>query len=412
MTFQDRRAQFSKYLEYWYLLIFGLITAYFFLRITVFGIPWDLFLKTESGSNNFFSKMLFEAPYYLLGATVFLRYLIQEKYDYKKIAVAAIVFIIGRYVWLESDRSRILFFLLLMLGAKDISFRKIIRVFFGTVSSLLMVTIVCALCGVIENYTYELSKGIRRSFGIVYPTNFAAIVFFQVLCWWYLRKEKTTYLEAAAVLGIAGLLKINCNARCSCICLTGVSVIMVWQRFQYQYHFKKNQEYRLNSFISSVLAMSPIFAAGGIITLTIIYSNNPFLQKLNKLLSLRLSLGKKALDVYGMSLWGQYVRMFGNVEGQINKTYFYIDSSYLQLAIMYGLVALGAVLLSFLLIGSRAKVQRDWTLLWIIAFIAVHGVIEQHLVEIPYCPFILALFANTVEQKGLKLKEILGREHG
>lgn len=87
--------------------------------------------------------------------------------------------------------------------------------------------------------------------------------------------------------------------------------------------------------------------------------------------------------------------------------YFYIDSSYVQLAVMYGLVLMGLVLLAFLVISCRAWSQKEWVFLWILAIAAVHGVMEQHLVELSYCPFILALLADTAGNHGAEIKEII-----
>ena len=131
------------------------------------------------------------------------------------------------------------------------------------------------------------------------------------------------------------------------------------------------------------------------------------MASLDSLFSTRLQLGKKAIDVYGMRPWGQWIKLFNNAEGKDNSFYFYIDSSYVQLAVMYGLILLGLVLLAFLLISYRAWSQREWIFLWILAITAGHGIMEQHLVELPYCPFILALLADTVENRGAEIKEII-----
>ena len=45
-----------------------------------------------------------------------------------------------------------------------------------------------------------------------------------------------------------------------------------------------------------------------------------------------------------MRPWGQWIKLFNNAEGKDASFYFYIDSSYVQLAVMYGLVLLGLVL--------------------------------------------------------------------
>lgn len=68
-----------------------------------------------------------------------------------------------------------------------------------------------------------------------------------------------------------------------------------------------------------------------------------------------MDLGKKAFDIFSLTPFGQYIRLFSNAENLGVEYYFYIDSTYLQLIIMYGVVILGVVLLVFLLIGCRAK---------------------------------------------------------
>jgi len=40
-----------------------------------------------------------------------------------------------------------------------------------------------------------------------------------------------------------------------------------------------------------------------------------------------------------------------------------------------------------------------WSLLWIIALASIHGVIEQHLVELEYFPFLFAAFADMSRSK-------------
>ena len=162
-------------------------------------------------------------------------------------------------------------------------------------------------------------------------------------------------------------------------------------------------------FIPDVLVLSPVLVAIGMTVLTIMYQGTPMQQKLNQLLSNRLDLGKKAFDIFSLTPFGQYIRLFGNAENLGFEYYFYIDSTYLQLIIMYGVVILGVVLLVFLLIGCRAKAQKDWIFLWIIGLIAAHSIIEQHLVELPYCPFVIALLADTEVKPGLKIKEIFGK---
>ena len=404
MSFQERRAKFAALLESLYLCLFALILAFSFLKITSFNIPWQMVTRTGEGKISLFSKIFLEQPYYAMQAVIVLRLLIQETYDWKRMLTAAIVLGSGYYLWSQNDSSRIILFLVLMLGAWKISYRRIIQVFFLVVGILFLVTFVCGATGVIEDYTYIRSEEvIRHSYGIVAPTNFGAMVFFLMLFWWYLRKEKTTYWEAASALLMAGGLQWKCNARCSSALLTVMAVLMAGMRYWYQ-----NKERKFLPMLADVLVLSPIFVATGSILLTINYKNTEFWLKLNELLSNRLQLGRKGLDVFRLKPYGQYIRMFSGAEGIGDRYYFYIDSFYIQLALMYGLVILGAALLILLIIGCKAKRQEDWILLWMIGLAAVHGIIEPHVIELPYCPLALALLADLDHRPGMTVKEIVG----
>lgn len=412
MTLKEKKKDIEQILEILYLILFAVIMAYLFLGKTAFEIPWNTLVRTESGETRLWAECLIEPPYYLLWAVVFLRYLFQEKYNWGMIFLAAALFVGGRYISHRNGYSAILLLVLLLLGAYNISYRKIIKVHFRVISSLLFLTFVCSLTGIIENYTYVLERGIRMSFGITYPINFAAFVFFQVLCWWYLRKERMTYLEAGVIAGLALFLKIFCDTRTSSFLLLGVALAVVWQRFRYLCTVKTGKTYKMNSYWSAFLTLAHPLAALGITIMTLLYpSQSKLLNIINGMFSGRLQLGKRAFDVYGVRAFGRHIRMFSHTEGT-SGIYFYIDSSYVQLAIMYGLIMLVFILLAFLLIGSRARSQRDWTFLWILAFMAINCIMEQHILELQYCPFVLALFAKTKEDGGMEVKEIFGRKNG
>ena len=408
MKLKEKREQAAALLESLFLAMFALLVAYTFLKTTSFPIPWTKLIQTDNEKNRLWAKIVLEAPYYLLGWLVVFRYVIQKKYQWIRTVLAVLLLYAGRYLWQTSGYSRVLLFFLLVVGMNGISFRKVIKVYFSVVSTLLLLAVICSLTGLIENYTYVLERGTRMSFGIVYPTNFAAYVLFQVLCWWYLRREKLTYLEALITAGLAVFVNLFCAARCSTILLSLTALAMAWNRFRYQRAERKQKEYQMCSGFAALLTLAHPLIAAGIVGLTVYYdSNTVWMSKLNDLFSARLMLGKKAIDVYGMRPWGQWIKLFNNAEGKDASFYFYIDSSYVQLAVMYGLILMGLVLLAFLLISYRAWSQKEWIFLWILAITAVHGVMEQHVVELPYCPFILALLADTALQRGSEIKEII-----
>ena len=165
-TFQEKRRKLAQILEMTYLCLFAVLLLYIFLGITSFPIPWKSITLNADGKTVFWAKVLFEAPYYLLQIIVLLRFVVQEKYELKKMFTAAIVFISGYYLWTASEHRRLLLFWLLILGAWKIPFQKVIKVFVRVIGPMMIVTTFCAVVGLIDDYTYTRADFIRHSFGI------------------------------------------------------------------------------------------------------------------------------------------------------------------------------------------------------------------------------------------------------
>lgn len=409
MTFQEKRAKLGNVLENTYLFLFGLLLAYLFSELTSFTIKWQIITETAEGGDSFIGRIFLVHPFYALLAVAVLRTLIQESYNWKKGLETAAVVLVGYGLWRFGSHKDFFLLWILILGAREIPFEKIVKVFLTVCGSILLAAMICAGAGVIEDYTYTRSDGaLRHALGTGSPTNCGAFLFFQILCWWYLRKEKITYYEAAVVLGISVFVRQFINARTAAGCIAGIAAVMCIQRALYRRAERQNREFSMNSILASILILSHIFMAGFIIVVSALFDGNiPWMLKLNALFSNRLSLGRKAMDLFEFTWFGQYIRNFSHAEGLTAGGYFYIDSSYLQIALMYGVLWFAVVLFVFLVIGCRAKRQQDWTMVWILAFMAIHSVIEPRLIQLAYNPFILALLADTGRREGLRIEEII-----
>ena len=96
----------------------------------------------------------------------------------------------------------------------------------------------------------------------------------------------------------------------------------------------------------------------------------------------------------------------GSTETPLN--YFFLDSSYISILLQYGLIMFVMILILWGIIGLRARKEKDWVLLWILAIIAFQSIMEQHLLDISYNPFLWILFAETGKKR--KQKKISGAE--
>lgn len=373
-----------KFFENVYLVALILYIAREFLAYTMFIINWKAPFGELTILNGIFS-WFFDTPQYFLSGLLAARLLFLEKYDWKYFSLSAAALVLVRHAWMINHSVNLLMFALLVIGAKEIPFRRIAKAHLIVLALLLAVTISASLTGWIENVHYiRADIGSRYAFGMTYPTNFAAYLFYLMLYFWYYKGEKLSYADIAAAGGLGVFVMAFCRARCSFICFMLAVVFM--------FVYKKKWE---NPIMAYVLSFSTTVSAVFMIGLTILYSQESYwTAKINNFLNGRLSLGKKGINIYGFRLWGQAISMNGNAEGEIASKYFFLDSSYMQFAIIYGIVMLGLILLAFYAIGCRARRDGDWAMLWILALIGIHSIMEQHMLEISSCTFILALFAS------------------
>lgn len=361
-----------------YLFFLAVFLLEAFLKTTMFSIDWP---------TNFHK--------YIRGITlavVIFRLSIFPSLNWKKGVFMAMA---GGGAWIASEISGYAVLqdvLILALGAQGISFRKILAVYLTVLGPALLVTILSALGGKIENLIYySQTRRPRISFGIGYPTDFAAYLFFGTLAYCYWRKTVLRYGEIIVILGLAAFCNFFCDARTSTIGLIlialGCSIARVWAHIK----GKGDHEYYLPKSLKFLISLSPIFFAGFIWITTILYQEGtPFLAWLNEKLSGRLALGNTGFHQYGIRLFGQQVPMVGNgMSTEPRADYFFLDSSYILIGLRFGFVVL--VLICILFLGYFIySIKRDDTLLMILlAVMLLQCMIEHHLLEYVYNPFLL-----------------------
>lgn len=385
-----------------YLIMFSVIVSYRFLNTTQFLMEWDLFGTENKIILQVLSFFLLK-PFLLLGMIAILRYLCSETYEIRQCLLAAVLVFITIIVFINHDSMPYaLTLILLLVGAKDISFHKLLKIYLKIAVLITVITMVAAQLGVIQNLVWNMEgRNTRISFGFIYPTDFSAHIFFMALCFWYIRGKKLTYVGAGITACLGIFVYLFCEARCSSAMLLLLSIVMFYNRFRNMRSVKMKAKYYMHPVLSLFLMFVPLLCAIVIHLLSIFYDSGiEYLSKLNQLISGRLSFAKRAIDIFGFRLWGADILMVGNgSKASSVEKYFFIDSTYLQLSLIYGVVFLAIILIVFLLIGDQACRRRDWILLWIIALAALHGIMEQHLMELEYFPFLVAVFADMSRSK-------------
>lgn len=379
-----------------YFFMFVLLTLYSILTMVCLDVVWENVGETIPAVYFLVMKFILE-PQQVLLILVVVRYVFSETYNWKELLAALLIYMCASHAVKINHFADVLTVALLMLGAKGISFKKIIKVYFTVAVTVVFLVFIASQIGLIENLVYRPpGRNLRMAFGFTYPTRFAAHIYYLVLWYWYLRDEKLTYRESLIPVGAGVFLWAFCEARLSSISLMVIALAMTYSISRRKKALKNQMKYRMNPHLAHSLSVSVVCLAFLILLLTVFYSpDRPVLEWLNDVISNRLYLGKKAMDIFGFQTWGTWIRLAGN-GGHLttNSRYFYIDSAFLQFGIQYGLVMMTIFLALFNWIGRQAGKQKKWVVLWILFFAGIHGMFEPHIISISYSPLIFAAFAD------------------
>lgn len=389
----ENKYSFSWALEQIYLLLFCVLIGYHFFLTTMFSIEWPSLIQ-----------------FYLNSGIVLVLVLktgLDDKYNVRELIIIALLGAAFLLSWRHNENEEILLCMMVIWGARKINFEKILKVFFIVISVLLVFTVICSLTGQVENLIfYQGDRRARMAFGVCYPTDFSAYVFFLSVVYCYLRKDRLRYLETIGVAALGFLVYYFCDARMNTICLLLTAVLFSILIFMRRRQKKKGKEYEMHKALAYLLALSPTICGAVMILLSMFYSSqNRFFSMLNSMLNNRIYYGHKGMELYGIPLWGQYIPMRGNGgTTDVIRNYFFLDSSYIYILLQFGVLTLVAVLICWCLVSFKAVRYKNWGLLLAVALIAVQCMVEHHMMAIVYNPFFMAILADWTTEKSKRRK--------
>lgn len=279
-----------------------------------------------------------------------------------------------------------------LVGAKDVSFERIAKSYFVISFSILLYAFAASMLDVIDNLQYEQGRGIRNSFGIIYPTDFAAHVFFLMLVYFYLKKDRVKIHNYMFCLLITILVYQFCKTRLDCICMAMLiagHMALKYQKGKGQPSGRQKQSrFAICGMFSMPAAMIIMWGLTKLYDLGV-----PLAYNINYWISSRLRLQSDATREYGVQLFGQYIQMIGNGGSEILPgNYFFLDCSYYYIILQHGLL-FGFLVLAVYVLCYRKNIEDRYFQLTIF-LISLNCMIAHHLLDLAYNPFALALFAK------------------
>lgn len=366
-----------------------------------FAFEFVVAFLITSTYTDYFSNHLLHTLMFAGLALVLLKIFLFDDLDLKWLAIDAIVLILLLITWRTSKEFSLFSMGIFVLGARNVDFKRIIKIYFYVGMLLLAFVVISAMGGLIRNLVYrrDMTNIVRQSFGIAYPTDFAAHVLYLILAYAYLKFGKIKWYDYAVFLVAAVFLVKFSDARLSAYAIIlSIPVLWIGQRAQ--------TDHLLSRFIASFYWTVPILSAYLVIIASYFFTpSNKILTKVNNASSGRLFLGHKAISEYGFSMFGKQIieHGWGGANGlkmsqNAPANYFFVDSSFLRMTILYGIIMAIIILLAMTKISWESFQKGSFALASIIVIVSVSAMVEQRLLDLAYDPFLIALLANVYTQ--------------
>lgn len=272
---------------------------------------------------------------------------------------------------------------LFMYSTRNIDITGIIKISYIISVILLIIIILSSYLGVIENYIYYDTTRERQYLGFryaLYPSSILCnIIFLKV----YLEKERISWKSIILLLISSYILYTLTDSRLTFV--LGL-LILVFSAVN------KINPSICEKILSRLLIFSYVFV--GIISLYFTLNYNHLIdwqENLNEILGGRLSLGYSTLEFYGYGLFGREVELVGNgldVNGIVNSSsYNYVDNLYVQLLLKTGVLFLVFFIICMTYVTYLTYKQKNLYLYVILVVLALHGLIDDLILQIQYNSF-------------------------
>ncbi len=283
-----------------------------------------------------------------------------------------------------------------MMGSIGIPFKRIGCLYIFINGFLGLMALICSQTGVIPDYVFYTDIGTkmvtRHSFGIIYPTDCFAHLFYMGIAYFIVRWKRITYKELGVIAAISVILFMLTGARAGFLCMALALIMVALCKFM------KYGEINISDKVKTTIGalIMPVGAAFMLLLTWFFKPYNELYARVDNIMTQRLSYGRLGFDLYGFTPLGSAnFAENGNANGGIfNYDYVFYDSSYIKMLFKYGFIVLILVLAIYALISVRlVKNKMFYAVIFIVA-IALSCVIEHHIWELPYNLSFLLLTAD------------------
>ena len=260
------------------------------------------------------------------------------------------------------------------------------------------------------NNVYVKVGRIRSTMGLLYPTDAASFVLFA--CMGIVILGTTCPFILSCVLSVVSLL-LSCfyfKSTTSTI-ISGLVCLTVIVAFIYA---NRAPKLGLPTFICELsqlvlYSMVPFLTVLHLLLAYFYGKEHSWVFRIDEVLHKRVELAYKGLTEHGITLLGKSIDMFGMPAPGINNRslYNYLDSSYINISVRYGLIALICIMAMWIMIQRKAVRNGNVFIILVTLLISIHSFEEQHFAEIVYNPLLYLPFADGFKNDGNMINSFL-----
>ena len=317
---------------------------------------------------------------------------IVSKYRKKELIILVLLSLLLLTSAMNSKEKVILFYGLILFAAKDINARRFLKISLLIQGILLLIIVVFSQMGILEDCLFNRRAGFyRHGLGFTWTTAAPILFFFLQLIYFYIRKEKIRCIELLIIGLIDVYFFIMTDTKMAFAMSVAIFLFMFFQKLN-----KKRWKF-INKFDSIFKFLPEVICGITLLSFRLYDSSVANWSRINSLLSSRLELGAAAIKNYGYSLFGKEIEWIGfNYKTNISIAdgYNYVDSSFLLLALNYGVVFLIITLIIYSFIIYRATKRKDYYLIIVLITILVFSITEPRLMNFTFNPFPILLFTR------------------
>jgi len=298
----------------------------------------------------------------------------------------AVVFIIG-YTYFQ--KSVLVFIFIIM--CRDVPFSLIVKSFL--LASLLgMLFILCTYAlSLYPKSSLDLFREdgyYRYLLGYRFPTFLPNYYFHMVLGWVFLRKERIKLIEIISILVInVPIYQLTDTRAVFFLVILTCAAVMALKYGRVCY-----STFILGRTFSFLTKYSFVIFAFIAIYFQYTYDSSIYwMASLNSAFSGRLFLGHMGFELYNITPFGNLVEFVTMLEVTGKNKFFYIDSAYVQLLLVYGVIIFSLILIAYTRIGYEIIKRNDKYFGLVLILLFAHSLTDPQLMSPEFNPFMMCL---------------------